>query len=104
MQAAGENVLGRSGAVIFALLVSVACLGSININVFTTARLTISAVSKGYLPKSLSGDCQSQNGQPQDRQLQDAPRDRSQSSKLLSLLGDGPFWQTPMWVQWAAVL
>ena len=43
MQTAGQNVLGRSGAVIFALLISVACLGSININVFTSARLTISA-------------------------------------------------------------
>jgi hypothetical protein len=55
MQTAGQNVLGRSGAVIFALLISVACLGSININVFTSARLTISAVNKGYLPKLLSG-------------------------------------------------
>jgi L-type amino acid transporter 9 len=99
MQTAGQNVLGRFGAVIFALLVSVACLGSININVFTTARLTISAVSKGYLPKLLSGEGHSQNGQPQDRQLQDAPRDRSLSSKLLSLFGEGPFWQTPMWAQ-----
>jgi L-type amino acid transporter 9 len=103
MQTAGQDVLGRSGAVIFALLVSVACLGSIHINVFTTARLTISAVSKGYLPKLLAGDSHSQNGQPQDRQLQDAPLDRSLFSKLLNIFGVGPFWQTPMWVQWATI-
>jgi solute carrier family 7 (L-type amino acid transporter), member 9/15 len=49
----GERVLGQPGAFLFAFLVSLVCLGSININVFTTSRLTTAASKTGYLPIAL---------------------------------------------------
>ena len=100
IQTAGYNVLGQAGATIFALLVSAACLGSININVFTTARLTISAVNKGYLPRPLLEDrYHSDEG---ERDLSEESRSRriqrrdGPSSCVLGAFGEGPFWQTPM--------
>ncbi len=50
----GLEVLGRGGALLFALLVSLACVGSINVNVFTTSRLTVAAAEVKWLPERLA--------------------------------------------------
>ena len=88
---------------IFALLVSAACLGSININVFTTARLTLSAVHKGYLPRSLANDhdsyqedAASRTEQRAERMHRSERRELNFLGRLLGVFGEGPFWQTPM--------
>jgi len=43
--------LGAAGGLVFAVLVSIACAGSLNANIFTTGRFTESAAHKGYIPK-----------------------------------------------------
>jgi len=97
---AGQKILGKAGAIVFALLVSAACLGSININVFTTARLTISAVNKGHLPPALkeSRSNASENWPTQRQAISD--EDQRQGHKfftsILGLFGQGPFWVTPI--------
>ncbi|PWW77449.1 amino acid transporter [Tuber magnatum] len=49
--AVGLKTLGTTGGLIFAVLVSIACAGSLNANVFTTGRLTASAANKGHIPR-----------------------------------------------------
>ncbi|KAG0634954.1 amino acid/polyamine transporter I [Tuber brumale] len=49
--AVGLKTLGAAGGLIFAVLVSIACAGSLNANVFTTGRLTASAANKGHIPR-----------------------------------------------------
>jgi solute carrier family 7 (L-type amino acid transporter), member 9/15 len=77
---AGRRVLGWTGGLLFAFLVSVACLGSINVNVFTTSRLTTAAAKTGYLPSALEG--------------MGIRRGRSESSVSQGLQKD--LWQTPI--------
>ncbi|RPB02089.1 amino acid transporter [Choiromyces venosus 120613-1] len=47
----GLKTLGPAGGLIFAVLVSIACAGSLNANVFATGRLTASAANKGHIPR-----------------------------------------------------
>ncbi|MCJ1313510.1 hypothetical protein MMC25_007189 [Agyrium rufum] len=49
--AVGKKTLGSSGGVMFALLVSASCLGSLNINIFITGRLTVASAQHGYIPR-----------------------------------------------------
>jgi L-type amino acid transporter 9 len=77
---AGRRVLGWTGGLLFAFLVSVACLGSINVNVFTTSRLTTAAAKTGFLPSALEG--------------MGIGRGRSESSVSQGLQKD--LWQTPI--------
>ena len=56
VQAVGKKALGEVGGLIFAILVSMSCLGSLNINVYITSRLTVSSASRGYLPLFLEGE------------------------------------------------
>ncbi|KAF2733873.1 amino acid transporter, partial [Polyplosphaeria fusca] len=96
---AGQKVLGKFGSVVFALLVSAACLGSININVFTTARLTASAVDKRYLPQQLKENVDEHETQPMEttERLESAQRRKSLLRvAVTSLFGEGPFWRTPI--------
>jgi len=48
----GNNILGWVGSLSFAALVSLACLGSLNVNVFTTSRLIVSAAQADWFPSS----------------------------------------------------
>ncbi|MCJ1307155.1 hypothetical protein MMC25_000801 [Agyrium rufum] len=52
--AVGQKTLGAAGGIIFAFLVSASCLGALNINVFTTGRLTDAAAQRRYLPSFLA--------------------------------------------------
>ena len=52
-QVAGKKILGSAGGLLFAALVSVSCIGALNVNVFTTGRLTVAAARQDYLPKIL---------------------------------------------------
>lgn len=96
---AGQKVLGKTGAVIFALLVSAACLGSININVFTTARLTISAANKGYLPPELIENRYGSSADQPPRNtvtVRDARGACSVIMKMLALIEPQAFRDTPV--------
>ncbi|KAF2807210.1 amino acid transporter [Mytilinidion resinicola] len=97
---AGQKILGKAGAIVFALLVSAACLGSININVFTTARLTISAANKGHLPAALKESrcnfSENQPTQPQTSSDGERPQGRNFFTSILGLFGKGPLWVTPI--------
>ncbi|KDN45931.1 amino acid transporter, partial [Tilletiaria anomala UBC 951] len=46
----GAAILGPSGGVVFALLVAFSCLGALNSQFYTTARLVYVAAREGYLP------------------------------------------------------
>jgi solute carrier family 7 (L-type amino acid transporter), member 9/15 len=78
--AVGQRVLGPVGSFSFALLVSTACLGSINVNIFTTSRLTVSAAHSGWLPSALGdfGIWVGRSGQDPDNEVEPTP------------------WQTPL--------
>lgn len=49
----GNSILSWPGSVAFAVLVSLACLGSINVNIYTTSRLVVSAAQARWVPRSL---------------------------------------------------
>jgi hypothetical protein len=51
LQTVGWKTLGSTGSFIFAILVSAACAGSLNANIFTSGRLTASAANKQLIPK-----------------------------------------------------
>ncbi|KAE8144098.1 amino acid transporter [Aspergillus avenaceus] len=46
----GDKVFGKPGALIFALIVSASCFGSLNATIFTSGRLVYAAGKEGYLP------------------------------------------------------
>lgn len=46
----GQKAFGTFGGPLFAILISMACLGSANNNVFTTGRITVAAAKLGYFP------------------------------------------------------
>ncbi|CUS12007.1 unnamed protein product [Tuber aestivum] len=49
--AVGLKTLGTVGGLMFAVLVSIACAGSLNASIFATGRLTASAANKGHIPR-----------------------------------------------------
>ncbi|KAF8249144.1 amino acid transporter [Wilcoxina mikolae CBS 423.85] len=51
---AARSLLGFPAAAGIAILVAISCAGSISANVFVTARLTVAASQRGYLPKLFS--------------------------------------------------
>ncbi|KAF8535140.1 amino acid/polyamine transporter I [Trichophaea hybrida] len=51
---AARSLLGFPAAAGIAILVAISCAGSISANVFVTARLTVAASKRGYLPKFFS--------------------------------------------------
>jgi amino acid transporter len=46
----GSQILGPIGSLIFALIVSASCLGSLNSSTFTSSRLVYAAAKEGYIP------------------------------------------------------
>lgn len=46
----GSNVFGPIGALVFALIVSASCFGSLNSSTFTSSRLVYAAAKEGYVP------------------------------------------------------
>lgn len=47
----GSKVFGPAGALIFALIVSASCFGSLNSTTFTSSRLVYAAAKEGFIPK-----------------------------------------------------
>lgn len=46
----GKEVFGPAGSLIFALIVSASCFGSLNSSTFTSSRLVYAAAKEGYIP------------------------------------------------------
>ena len=46
----GSKVFGPAGALVFALIVSASCFGSLNSSTFTSSRLVYAAAKEGYVP------------------------------------------------------
>ncbi|KAI2643204.1 amino acid permease-domain-containing protein [Xylaria nigripes] len=46
----GSKVFGSAGALVFALIVSASCFGSLNSTLFTSSRLIYAAAKEGYIP------------------------------------------------------
>ncbi|MCJ1311532.1 hypothetical protein MMC25_005205 [Agyrium rufum] len=64
--AVGNKTLGTPGRIEFALLVSASCLGSLNINIYTTGRLTVASAQHGYVPTFLVMPQEKQARHPED--------------------------------------
>ena len=97
-QAAGRKTLGTAGAIASAILVSASCLGSLNINIYTTGKLTVAAAQHGYLPKVLAG----KDPKLSVQQINDAPRSTSRECRrqkvarwATAFLGQDAFQNTP---------
>lgn len=86
---AGKKVFGALGGAIFAALVSIACLGSINITVFTSARLTSDAARRGYLPKTFTDIGIGRAKLPQQHST------RSNEENII-IKHDSGLWRTPI--------
>ena len=102
-QRAGQEIFGSFGGIVFAVLVSIACLGAIHINVFTTSRLTARAADMGYLPKFLAQIGFKARSQQSDDDMAteqpDSTSTRSPSyweSITKKITGSEPLWRTPM--------
>ena len=101
VQGAGKKVLGPVGGILFALLVSAACLGSLNINVYVTGRLTKVAAQHGYIPRFLAG-APAESSTSSD--LDHEPRNKAAMSNIFAhiehatirVFGDHGYWDTPM--------
>lgn len=46
----GDKVFGSAGALVFALIVSASCFGSLNSTTFTSSRLVYAAAKEGFIP------------------------------------------------------
>ena len=111
--------MGAPGGLLFAFLVSLSCLGSVFINVFTTSRLTAAVAIMGYLPRSLAqiGPPTYRNTKPNSIELQrvtngasrngsvdgrdlsslsDAQQRARQAAIMYKTSGNQELWETPM--------
>jgi amino acid transporter len=47
----GRAIAGPVGGIIFAVIVSISCLGALNGSLYTSSRLIVAAGEQGFLPK-----------------------------------------------------
>lgn len=81
----GNQVFGRVGALVFALIVSASCFGALNSSTFTSGRLVYAAGKEGYIPSFFG-----RLGVREERSSLSTQRTRGWLSKRLhALLGDG---------------
>ncbi|GAA5866191.1 hypothetical protein JCM1840_005106 [Sporobolomyces johnsonii] len=59
----GRALAGPVGALLFALIVSISCLGALNSSLYTSSRLIVAAGEQGFLPRLFS-DYNSRQGTP----------------------------------------
>jgi hypothetical protein len=66
------EILGRAGAIFYAWIVCLSCLGTLNVQMFSGGRLTQAAAARNYLPPflnaaaSATADSQRQNRKNRD--------------------------------------
>lgn len=66
MQAFGAKVFGRPGAIFYACVVGLSCLGALNAIVFSAGRLTQAAGARQYLPAFLNAAADSSASETRD--------------------------------------
>ena len=92
----GQKAFGYSGAILFALTVSMSCFGALNASAFTSSRIVYVAGKEGYLPaifgrlgwfpSSSKVAAEPQRTRPTDGLV----------TRLKSRLADGPWHTTPI--------
>ncbi|KAA8643205.1 hypothetical protein EYZ11_003108 [Aspergillus tanneri] len=83
----GDKVFGPLGALVFAVIVSASCFGSLNATIFTSGRLIYAAGKEGYLP-SIFGDLWAR-GAPASEVSHRLQRRSWARKSLVRLFGDG---------------
>ncbi|KAI0024566.1 amino acid transporter-like protein [Xylariomycetidae sp. FL0641] len=79
----GSKVFGPAGSLVFALIVSASCFGSLNSTTFTSSRLIYAAAKEGYIPTFIS-----RIGFGSEQQMSTMRSRSCLSRRLHNMLGD----------------